>query len=194
MYSVWYVCVLCVTQYVCVLVVVVLVCVDHVHHCIIRSYGWFYQRFQVWFYFPDPVNLPVEVFSGSGEIKMATGMIVQEKERHWHRPLLTGRPWRNRTLASQPLPQFMQHGQSGLYTVCKKIMSTRPNKYVEIFSGRWTAALFRSAGGSHPQNTKNTKAKSKKIDERHSMAWYRVVPGSRNHGFWPSQPVSKQYF
>ena len=89
------------------------------------------------------------------------------------RPLLpvTGRPWRNRTLASQPRPQsFMRHGETGLCTVCKKILSTRHNnKYVEIVSGRWTAALFRSAGGSHPQNTKAT---SKKIDERHSMSWY----------------------
>jgi len=73
------------------------------------------------------------------------GGIILSMRRH--RPLLTGRPWRNRTLASQPRPQVMRHGYTDLCSGWTKILSTRHNiKYVDTVSGCWTAALFRSAG------------------------------------------------
>ena len=73
------------------------------------------------------------------------GGIILPMRRHW--PLLTGRPWRNRALASQPRSQFMRHGYTDLCSGCTKTLSTRHNiKYVDTVSGRWTAPLFRSVG------------------------------------------------
>ena len=53
------------------------------------------------------------------------GGIMLPMRRHW--PLLTGRPWRNRAVASQPRPQFMRHGHTDLCRGCTKILSTRNN-------------------------------------------------------------------
>jgi len=90
---------------------------------------------------------PHQVFWASTHQSKTCGRIILPIRLHL--PLLTARPRRNRTLARQSRPRFTQHGQTSLFIVCTKILSTRPIiKYVPTVSRRWTAALFWTAGGT----------------------------------------------